>query len=128
MEELIVKLDGKEYKVAVEELDNCKIRVHLNGKTFEVETKADIEEELLLINDKKAKAEGKNVVKAPLPGTVVAINVKIGQQVKEGKSLIKLIAMKMENDILSQKDGIVKEIRVKKNESVNKDDVLVVIE
>ena len=128
MEELTVKLDGKEYKVNVEEVDNGKIRVHFDGKSYEVETKADIEEELLQVGRKKIEQEGKNIVKSPLPGTVVSIDVKVGSKVSEGMSLLKLVAMKMENDIVAEKSGVVKEIRVKKNENVNKDDVLMVIE
>ncbi|MFH2028786.1 MAG: biotin/lipoyl-containing protein [Nanoarchaeota archaeon] len=128
MEDIIVTLDGKDYKVKVEENSEGKIKVHLNGKSYDVETKADIEKEIIWAGVKKSSQEGKSAVVAPLPGTVVSINIKVGDVVKEGDSLLKLVAMKMENDIVAQKNGVVKEIRVKKNESVNKDDVLVVID
>ena len=42
MEELIIKVDDKEYKVNVEESSDGKLKVHFDGKTYEVETKADI--------------------------------------------------------------------------------------
>ena len=129
MEEIIVKVDGKEYRVNVEEVGNGKIRVNFDGKSYEVETKADIEKEILeSVSKEEIEYKGKSVVKAPLHGIVASINVKVGNKVSEGTSLLKLVAMKMENDIIAEKRGIVKEIRVKKNESVNKDDVLVVIE
>lgn len=127
MEEIIVKIDGKEYKVNIEEVGNGKIKVHFNGESYEVETKADIEKDILETAKKKIEHEGKSVIRAPLPGTVVSINVKVGSKVSEGSSLVKLVAMKMENDIIAEKSGVVKEIRVKKNENVNKDDILVII-
>ena len=63
-----------------------------------------------------------------MPGTVFQVNVKKGDKVKEGDSLVKLIAMKMENDIIAPKSGTVKEVKVKKNDAVNKGDVLVIID
>ena len=63
-----------------------------------------------------------------MPGIIYEVNVKKGDKVKEGQSLIKIIAMKMENDITAKKSGTVKEIKVKKNDNVNKDDILVIIE
>ncbi len=63
-----------------------------------------------------------------MPGTIYEVKVNKGEKVREGQSLIKLIAMKMENDIIAKRSGIVKEIKVKKNDSVSKDDILIVIE
>ena len=63
-----------------------------------------------------------------MPGTIYDIRVKKGQKVKEGDSLIKLIAMKMENDITAPKSGIIKEIKVKKSDNVNKGDILLIID
>ncbi len=129
MEELIIKVDGKEYKVNVEESDEGKIRVFFNGNIYEVETKANaeqiVEEE---IEKKSIKEEGKFIVRAPLPGTVASINVKKNDSVDSGDVLLKLVAMKMENEKTAPKSGRIKEIKVKKNNNVNKGDVLVVIE
>tara|TARA_B100001971_G_C18187936_1_gene536803 strand:+ start:867 stop:1256 length:390 start_codon:yes stop_codon:yes gene_type:complete len=129
MEDIIVKIDGKEHKVKVEETDEGKIKVHFNGEIYEVETKADIQD-IEDIGDKKGDVEkgGENTITAPLPGIVAVINVKKGQKVNSDDVLLKIIAMKMENEVLSPKSGVVKEIKVKKNDNVNKGDVLVVIE
>ncbi|MDP7180744.1 MAG: biotin/lipoyl-containing protein [Candidatus Woesearchaeota archaeon] len=128
MEDVIVKIDGKEHKVKIEDADNGKIKVHFDGDVYEVETKAgvqNIEEEIGKNEEKKG---GDNSVVAPLPGTITAVNVKCGQKVKSGEVLLKMVAMKMENEILSSKEGVVKEIKVKKGDNVNKDDILVVID
>ena len=129
MEELVVKVDGKEYKVFVEETEEGKILVHCDGDVYEVETKKDVEQSTVeKIHKKKIAEEGRLEITAPLPGIVYDIKVKEGTKVKEGQSLFTLMAMKMENDITAPRDGVVKEIKVKKNDNVNKGDVLAVIE
>lgn len=127
MENLIVNIDGKEHVVKVEELSDNKLKVHFSGEVFTVETKEDIPEQIEDIEKKETKG-GENIIKAPLPGTIFSILVKKGQKIKKGKTLLKLVAMKMENDITSTKEGIIKDIKVKKNDSVNKGDILVIID
>ena len=67
------------------------------------------------------------VVKSPMPGNVLKINVTQGQQVKEGDVLLILEAMKMENEIASPKAGTVTQIVVAKGAVVETDAPLVVI-
>ena len=71
-------------------------------------------------------ADGTKIV-APMPGSIVNINVSAGQAVKAGDVLIVLEAMKMENDITAPCDGTVKQIVTTKGATVNTDDVLLVI-
>ena len=71
-------------------------------------------------------AEGTTVA-SPMPGTILAINVTIGQSVRSGEVLIVLEAMKMENDIVAPCDGIVKQVLVTKGSTVDTDQVLVII-
>ena len=129
MEELVVKVDGKEYKVFVEETEEGKILVHCGGDTYEVETKKDAEPSAIERLHKKQTAEGgKLEITAPLPGMIYDIKVKENANVKQGQSLFTLMAMKMENDITAPRDGTIKEIKVKKEDNVNKGDVLAVLE
>ena len=67
------------------------------------------------------------VVKSPMPGNILKINVSQGQQVKEGDVLIILEAMKMENEVVSTKAGTVAQILVTKGAVVETDSPLVVI-
>ncbi|MBI2659463.1 biotin/lipoyl-binding protein [Candidatus Woesearchaeota archaeon] len=129
MEELIVKVDGRDYKVFVEETEEGKIIVHCEGDVYEVETKKDVEQSAVeRLHKKQSVEEGKVEITAPLPGIIYEIKVKQGSNVKQGQSLFTIMAMKMENDITSPKDGKIKEIKVKKDDNVSKGYVLAVIE
>jgi len=129
MEDLTIKVDGKEYEVKVEETDDGKILVHCEGKVYEIDKPQDKQAAIFnRIKKQEYEDKGKAAVSAPLPGTIYEIKVKKGQKVKEGDSLIKLIAMKMENDITSPRSGTIKEIKVKKDQSVSKDDILIIID
>ena len=66
-------------------------------------------------------------VKAPMPGSILAVKASAGQAVKAGDVIVVLEAMKMENDIVASCDGTVKEILVTKGATVNTDDVLAII-
>ena len=66
-------------------------------------------------------------VNAPMPGTILKVNVTQGQAVKEGDVLCVLEAMKMENEIMAPKAGTVNQVVVSKGSSVNTGDALVVI-
>ncbi|MDD5722499.1 MAG: biotin/lipoyl-binding protein [Syntrophales bacterium] len=67
-------------------------------------------------------------ISAPMPGSIVGILVKVGDEVKENDELITLEAMKMENPIFAPSDGMVKEIRVKEKDSVEAGQLLIVME
>ncbi len=69
-----------------------------------------------------------NTVTAPMPGKILRVLVKEGQEVKAGQGLLVLEAMKMENEIPAPKDGVVKKIYVKEGDAVNTGDPLVELE
>jgi biotin carboxyl carrier protein len=65
------------------------------------------------------------VIKAPMPGLIIDLKVKAGDEVKPGDALLILEAMKMENIIKSPGQGIVKNIKAKKGDSVEKNQVII---
>jgi biotin carboxyl carrier protein len=67
-------------------------------------------------------------LKAPMPGLILEINVEVGQTVKENDNLLILTAMKMENSLLSPRDGVIKSIAVNVDDSVIKGDLLIEFE
>jgi biotin carboxyl carrier protein len=69
-----------------------------------------------------------NQIKAPMPGLILDISIKVGDEVKENDTLLILEAMKMENSITSPRDGIIKTIAVKKGAAVDKNQLLIEFE
>ncbi len=63
-------------------------------------------------------AAGANPINAPMPGTIVDVKVKVGDKVSNGTPIAVLEAMKMENDIVSDRDGVIASINVNKGDSV----------
>lgn len=68
------------------------------------------------------------VIAAPMPGLVIDVEVEEGKPVKQGQGLLIVEAMKMQNEIKTPKEGIVKKIFVQKGQTVNSKDRLIIIE
>ncbi len=77
---------------------------------------------------KQHVSAGSTPIKAPLPGSIFKILVKEGDVVKEGDKLLIMEAMKMENDVLAEKAGTIKSIKVAVGDSVLQNDVLLEIQ
>lgn len=73
---------------------------------------------------RKPYQKPENIVKAAIPGTIMEVLVKEGQQVKRGDALCVLDSMKMNNTICASNDGIVKKVCVSKGQSVGKDAIM----
>ncbi|PID70861.1 MAG: acetyl-CoA carboxylase biotin carboxyl carrier protein subunit [Flavobacteriales bacterium] len=116
------------YSVTVNKNANRNYTVVLNGNHYKVA----IQDSLDMLIDKMGFQlhSGKNIneVKAPMPGLILDISVKKGQEIKEDDPLLILEAMKMENSLLSPVSGVVKKVNVKKGETVNKGQVLIEFE
>jgi len=141
MKEFKYTIDGKEYKVAIGEIDENNVAdVTVNGEGYKVQMEKETEpEKKKVVLGKPAAASDdeatpainvntNNAVKAPLPGTITSINVVVGQEVKVGDTVVVLEAMKMQNNIEAEKAGKVTAICVKQGQSVMEEDALVVIE
>ena len=143
MKEFSFKINGAEYKCAVEELDG-KTNVTVNGKLYEVETDAKKAAPVAAKPaaqpakpaapaapkaeaPKAAPVAGGAQIKSPLPGSVIKVLVSEGQAVKKGDTLLILESMKMENAIMAEQDGTVKQIAVTPGQNVMQDDLLVVL-
>lgn len=144
MKQFKYTIAGKEYEVEIVDIneETNVANVKVNGEEFEVGVEKPAEETekpkvtlgkpVAEENDDTASTTANvntaNAIKAPLPGTITSINVKVGDEVKAGETLLVLEAMKMANSIEAEKDGKVTAICVKAGQSVMEDDALVVIE
>jgi glutaconyl-CoA decarboxylase len=147
MKEFAFKLNGASYQCAVEQLEAGKAKVTVNGKVYEVETEAAAPAPKPAAKPapvapkpapapaaapaaapKPAAAPAAGVqVKSPLPGSVIKVLVSEGQAVKKGDTLLTLESMKMENAIMAENDGVVKQIAVTPGQNVMQDDLLIVL-
>ena len=106
-------------------------RVKVNGKLYEVELESVTEtaSEPVVSPKPVTSAPAKGVeVKAPMQGTINDVKVNIGDRVTKGQVIFVLEAMKLENNIVSPADGIIKQVLVQKNQAVNNQDILAVID
>ena len=135
-------INGNKYEVAIGDITENIATVTVNGEEYKVEMEPEpVEEKKVVVRPVAAQASEpassssssanvntNNAIKAPLPGVITAINVQVGDEVNVGDTLLVLEAMKMANNIESEKDGKVAAILVKPGQSVMEDDALVVIE
>jgi len=142
------KINGKEFEVAVNSIENNIASVNVNGVEYSVELEAGLDGSfsssavslretppsvagpLPLSMPRVAAASEESSrpapatsgagkkIVSPLPGVIIDVCVNVGDAVKRGQKIAVIEAMKMENDILAESDGTVSAIYVKKTDSV----------
>ena len=122
--------DDLSYNVQVVEADmeNKAFVIWVNGKEYDVKAKDDFDLLLDKMGLANLTASKVNNIKAPMPGLVLKIMAKPGQEVKKDDAVLILEAMKMENVLKSPTDGVVKEIGVEQGQAVEKNTVLLTFE
>ena len=111
-------------------------KVKVNGKVYEVELESvtEVEGSVKASKQEEVKPATKPVsngtgveLKAPMQGTIIAVNVAPGDEVKKGQVVAVLEAMKLENEIVANADGVVKEVLVNKGQTVENQEVILII-
>ncbi len=115
-------------KILKSDFRNKNYQVKVNGNLYQVHINNELD---LLIDElgltlKDKIVEGDSI--APMPGLILDVMVKEGQEVKEGDALVILEAMKMENVMSASKDGLIKKVHVKKGDAVDKKQLLIEME
>ena len=123
-----LRIGTKLYKVSNISADGSEITLTLNGKWYTVEVKN--EQELLLekLGFKTHNNASAGQLKAPMPGKILEMLVKPGDEVAQGQPVIILEAMKMENELKAPTAGTVKETFASAGDSVEKNQPLIEIE
>ncbi len=119
-------VDGTSYPVEFEESGD-EVGVLVRGQVARVDV-ADERRLRLRAGSAGFAAEGLQVIKAPMPGKVVKVLVKLGDEVKEGQGLVVVEAMKMENELKSPKAGKVVELLAREGTAVENNAKLAVVE
>ena len=129
---------GNEYEVHINSFEDNIAEVDVNGSIYQVELAAEVKttktpklvrSKPVQIKETKPKpAAGLSKVEAPLPGTIFKVSVKEGDAVQKGHVILIMEAMKMENNILAEKEGVIKKVLVSEGDTVLQGDILVEIE
>lgn len=133
------KVHENNYRVNLLSHEGNKIELEVNGTKYDVKLKEDIKTtktptlvrsaskrpvEPLKVNPSSKKTK----ILAPIPGVILAVDVKVGDSVKVGDRLIQLEAMKMENNITSEKNGKITDVQVTVGQKVLQNEVMIEIE
>ena len=143
MKEYKYTINGNKYNVTIAGIEDNIANVVVNGEEYKVEMEKELEpvKKKVVVKPVAAPAPAEapasgngtkvnvnNAVKSPLPGVIVEIKVKVGDEVKAGDTVVVLEAMKMANNLDTERSGKVTAVLVSEGESVMEDTPLVVIE
>lgn len=122
--------DHRSYKAEILAADFLwkKYRVSINSNTYEIAISNELDQLIEEMGLSLGTAQQINDINAPMPGLILSINVKKGDEVKENEHLLVLEAMKMENTLSAPRDGVVKLVSVKVGETVGKNQLLIEME
>lgn len=134
------KINGQTFEVEVNDFDGNIATVNVNGSPYEVEIQTETAKTKTPVLARKpvATKPGEGEIKktesaktfkvtAPLPGSIFKMHVNVGDTVKEGDCLLVMEAMKMENNVLAEKGGVIKTVHVKVGDAVLQGDTLIEI-
>lgn len=138
-------INGNKYNVEILGIEDNIAQLEVNGTPYEVEMEVEkfVQPKAVVkltpppapkagsasasVPNPPTAPSGGSKLKSPLPGVILDVFVKVGDHVKPGDHIVLLEAMKMENNIDADKEGVVKEVKVQRNDSVMEGDVLIVI-
>jgi len=132
------RLNGESREVVLRELTPERISLVLDGEPFQAAWAEDGDRRWIALNGRsyalekldgrrtrrEGESQGGGDLRAPMPGQVRGVLVGEGEPVERGQTILLLEAMKMEMRILAPKDGVVTRLAVKKDEQVDKGDLL----
>lgn len=136
MRKFLISVEGNKYEVLVEEMDSNEIEsTSMTQQPQVLETVSKPSPKEAAPEKKEASPKpmasgsvGTEKIMAPMPGTILKVLVSVGQTIKKNQTLCVLEAMKMENEIVASRDGVIASVNVAKGTSVNAGDMLLSLE
>lgn len=121
-----VIINNHSHGVQISRNDHSSYEVKNKGDLFLINLMGELDRMRSLHSD--TVVAGRQLITAPMPGVILKVYVKPGDNVKKGDPLCVLVAMKMENEIKAAADGVVKEVFVKNEDKVAVGDKIIIIE
>ncbi len=131
MKKFSFTINGNQYDVEIKDVEDNVAQIEVNGTTYEVEIHREVKKSktpTLVRSElptkrqdskiKKNISTSSSMIKSPLPGNILSILVQEGDEVKKGQKVLTYEAMKMENEVRAEKDGVVKSVKVAVGDSV----------
>lgn len=121
---------GKSYSAEISDsnFNDKTYKVKINNNSYTININSDLEQLIKDLGFEIGSSKKIDSITAPMPGLILEINVRIGDEVKENDPLLILEAMKMENVLTSPREAIIKSISIKKGDAVEKNQLLVEFE
>lgn len=111
-----------------EDFLNRKYAIKVNNVTHEIEIGGPLDALIKQMGFETGANKKIDSIKAPMPGLILEVSIKVGDEVQKDDQLLILSAMKMENSFLSPRDGIIKALHVKVGDAVDKGQLLIEFE
>ena len=132
-------IHGNEYRVDVQDLEGNLAHIEVNGTGYEIEIRRELKasktptivrpslQDRIKPGISRKEGGSSHPIVAPLPGSILKLEVSPGDIVEKGQQLLVMEAMKLENKVLSDRSGVVENIRVREGDTVLQGDVLIEI-
>jgi biotin carboxyl carrier protein len=122
--------NGKDFygEILEEKTEDHRLKIKINHRVFEVKKKGELDELIAALGLDVPKVRKLKELQAPMPGRIVNIAVKVGDELNVGDEILSLEAMKMENVLKAEGVGIVKTILIESGQVVEKGAVLIEFE
>jgi len=132
-------IHGNDYRVDVHGIEDNMAHLEVNGTAYDVEIHRKVKssktptivrpaiKEPIRPSIQKREGGSSHPIVAPLPGSILSLKVTKGDIVKKGQLLLIMEAMKMENQVLSDRAGVVENIRVREGDAVLQGDIILEI-
>ena len=124
----LLLVDGRSHTLVARRGETDSWDLHLDGERFDAHVVDERTRAIREMTGQTAADLGPRPTRAPMPGLVVRLFVEEGDRVEAGQSVAIVEAMKMENDLKAESDGVVSKVRVAEGEPVEKGAVLVEFE
>ncbi len=124
----VIRIDDRVFEITSNKLSKDRFGIVIDACYFDATVRTRLQETANELQKNKSKLKHHSDVKAPMPGLILKLKKKVGEEVKLGESILILEAMKMENELRSPASGILKKIFYKEGQSVEKDSIILTIE